>query len=198
MESPEASEHQHGPVKKHGGPSSFDMHDEDAVFAEIGLKPGDTLVDIGCGPGDYSLHAASLVSPGGLVHALDRWRDMIKRMDEQAVENDIANIRGHVCDVTAPLPLADGIADACLMATMLHIVDLPKFGKGLFDEVHRILKPHGKLCIINCKKEDQPWGPPKRMRLSPEECRDLVEPSGFVQTGYLDLGYNYLIRFEPQ
>ena len=32
MESPEASEHQHGPVKKNGGPSSFDMHDEDAVF----------------------------------------------------------------------------------------------------------------------------------------------------------------------
>lgn len=197
MEHESAGEHgQKNPVK-HGGPSSFDMHDEAAVFAEIGLKPGDTLVDLGCGPGDYSMHAAGIVGPEGMVYALDRWRDMIQRMDQRAGEKGIGNIQGKVCDVTGPLPLADGIAEACLMAAMLHIVDLPKFAADLFGEVRRVLKARGKLCIINLKKEDQPWGPPKRMRLAPEELRGWVEPNGFVQTGWLDLGYNYLSIFEP-
>lgn len=196
MEGHVAGEQQHKPIKKHGGPSSFDMHDEGLVFEKIGLKSGDTFVDIGCGPGDYALHAAEIVNTGGMVYALDRWKEMIQRMNERAEERGIVNVRGHVCDVTAPLPLANDIADACLMATMLHIVNLPKFGKGLFGEIRRVLRPGGRLCIINLKKEDQPWGPPKRMRLTPQECQDWVEPCGFVQTGYEDLGYNYLLRFE--
>jgi len=61
--------------------------------------------------------------------------------------------------------------------------------------VRRVLKPAGRLAIINCKKEAQPFGPPIEKRFSPRETEKLVVPCGFRTLEQVDLGYNYLIQF---
>jgi len=181
---------------RHGrGPSSFWMHDPEKVFAPLKLRPGDRILDLGCGPGDYSIRAAKVVGHSGLVYALDRERWAIERINEKLISEGCSNIRVVEADITHQLPLRDNLIDVCLMATVLHIMQIKRAGLLLFGEIHRVLKPGGRLAVIECKKEDQPFGPPKHIRLSPEEVQEAVRGHGFRRIDLTDLGYTYLIQF---
>lgn len=185
--------HWHG---KHGrGPSSIWLHDPEKVFAELKLKPGDCFLDLGCGPGDYSIRASRAVGQSGLVYALDRQKEAMNQIREKMIFEGSSNIKAMQADITQPLPIDDACVDVCFMATVLHILQVKRAGQTLFKEIHRVLKQGGRLAIIECKKEDQPFGPPKHIRLSPEEVDDAVNGHGFKKTSLADLGYSYLIQF---
>jgi ubiquinone/menaquinone biosynthesis C-methylase UbiE len=171
------------------------MHDPEQVFAALDLKAGNCFVDIGCGPGDYSLEASNRVGKSGLVYAVDRDQRMATTLAAKAADMGVVNIKAVAADITVSLPLDDHCADVAFMATMLHAINLKIYGDALFKEIRRLLKPGGCLAIIECKKEDQPWGPPIHIRLSPDQVREAAIPQGFVETGLVDLGKNYLIRF---
>lgn len=182
--------------KKHGrGPSSFWMQDADTVFTQLNLQPKDCFLDLGCGPGDYSIHAAKAIGEGGLVYALDREEEAFVRIKEKIISEGCSNVTTIKSDFDDPLPISDSCVDVCLMATALHIFQLRRAELSLFKEIHRVLKTGGCLAIIECKKEEQPFGPPKHMRLSPEEVTEAVRDHGFRKVNLTDLGYNYLIQF---
>lgn len=106
-----------------------------------------------------------------------------------------ANVCSMLADICGPLPLGDASVDVCLMATVLHTLDMARDGNAVLGEVRRVLKPTGRLAIINCKKETQPFGPPLEKRFSPLETEKLVMPCGFRTLEQVDLGFNYLIQF---
>lgn len=189
-------ERYHKSSKHTRGPSSYGMHDAQLVFNALKLKCGDRFLDLGCGPGNYALQAARLVGDAGIVYALDKAPQMIAGLAAEARNQRIKNIRAMVCDITEPLPLQDHCVDVCLMATVLHIPTVAKGGTMLFTEIHRVLKPGGRLAIIECKKEDMPFGPPKDMRWSPAEVGNAVVKYGFKKLNLVDLGYNYMLQFE--
>ena len=177
------------------GRSSFWMQDQKLVFDALELKEGDSFLDLGCGPGDYSMRASEIVGDSGVVYALDRWRDVIDDLAEKARSRGSKNIRAIVSDITEHLPVDDESVDLCFISTVLHSLDLADVEKSLFGEIRRVLKPGGRVAIIECKKEEQPFGPPMSMRLSPEEIESSIVRYGFERTGLVDLGYNYMILF---
>lgn len=189
----ECQNHHHH--QRASGPSSFGMHDDTIVFNALDLKPGDCFLDLGCGPGDYALAASWLIGPAGTVYALDRWPYMVDSLKARAFCQNIYNISALVGDITDPLPFEGDIVDICLLATVLHIFQLAVAEKGLFREIRRILKPGGRLAVIECKKEEQPFGPPKHLRLSPRQLETALGHWGFETIHYTDLGYTYLIQF---
>jgi ubiquinone/menaquinone biosynthesis C-methylase UbiE len=174
------------------------MHDPTLVFSELKLREGDCFLDMGCGLGDYTLHASKIVTDSGRVYALDISKTIIDLLVERIGSQGVKNVEAMVSDITEPLPLEDNCVDVCFMATVLHIIDLVKNGKKLFNEIHRVLKPDGRISIINCKKEDQPFGPPLHMRLSPKETEDSIKQHSFEKISLVDLGYNYMITFKNQ
>ncbi len=196
MNNTSCNHHHEGSGKLKRGPSSFWMHDPEAVFNELSLKPGDHFLDLGCGPGEYSIYAAGLVGDSGVVYALEKWAYMIDGLKEEADDRGIGNIKPMTADITEPLPIHDQSMDVCLLSTVLHIFRLPDIEKPLFPEIRRILKPGGRVAVIECKREDQPFGPPKHMRLSPEMVERAVSKYGFTKLGLKDLGYNYMIQFK--
>jgi ubiquinone/menaquinone biosynthesis C-methylase UbiE len=177
------------------GPSSFGMHDTDFVFEKLDLKPGGVFLDLGCGPGDYAMYASLIVGETGMVYAIDKWERMVTGICTEAAMMGYANVCSVLADICAPLPLGDASVDVCLFATVMHTLNMARDGSAVFGEVRRVLKPAGRLAIINCKKEDQPFGPPIEKRFSPQETEKLVVPCGFRTLEQVDLGYNYLIQF---
>ena len=179
---PDTTEPQKCGHARHGrGPSSFWMHDPKQVFAALKLRSGDCLLDLGCGPGDYSLQASTLIGDSGLVYALDRRQEAMLRIKEKIMARGCSNILPMEADIRQPLPIADGCVDVCLLFTVLHIPQVRNAGPTLFTEIRRVLKHGGRLAIIECKKEEQDFGPPIHMRLSPQEIDHALDGCGLKE-----------------
>ena len=176
------------------GKSSFDLIDPEKVFSQ--LKQGSAFLDIGCGRGDYSLFASSIIGADGLVFAIDLWEEGISVLKKQIQARGIKNIRPMIADAGLKIPLADHSIDFCLMATVLHDLAEAKTAQGALRETRRVLIKEGQLAIIEFKKIEGPPGPPLHIRLSPEEVERMVIPFGFRKESVTEVGlYNYLMIF---
>lgn len=129
------------------------------VLASVPVRPGDVVLDFGCGTGTYALPAAEMVGDGGAVHALDC--DAERLAPVQAAAGTVLNaILG---DGSTKVPLADGSCDVALVYDVLQKID---DRAGLLREVHRVLRPRGVLSVYP-------------MHLDPAQVRALVEAQGF-------------------
>ncbi|TIH15887.1 methyltransferase domain-containing protein [Marinifilum sp. JC120] len=186
----------HGGHGRHRrGPTSYGMHDSNQVFKALALQDGNVFLDLGCGPGDYSIHAAGDVGTSGRVYAFDSNNAMLEQVKLQAEENGLKNISTSLGDMTGKLPFEDDSVDTCFMSTSLHCMSLEEYGKSIFAEVRRVLKVSGEVAVLECKKERTEFGPPLHMRISGDELKTVLGPLGFTESKYVDLGFNYLICF---
>lgn len=122
------------------------FHDPNAILGDY-VAPGQTVVDIGCGLGYFSLALARLVGPGGKVIAVDIQSQMVQRARRRACRQDLADrIDFRQCD---PDRLGvDSPADFVLAFWMIHEVTDPE---SLLEEVKSILRPHGRFLIVEPK-----------------------------------------------
>jgi|GEM_PF-333286 len=177
------------------GGSSFTMHDPKLVFDELKLTTGDVFLDLGCGPGDYAMYAAGCVGEMGTVYALDRVDFHITSLKRRIGAEGASHVQAAVVDITDRLPVDDACVDVCLLATVLHIPDVARRAKALCGEIRRVLKPGGRLAVIECHKKARPYGPPEHIRMFPAEVKELMSQYGFRVLSEVDLGFNYLIQF---
>ncbi len=177
------------------GPSSFHMQDPALVFEKLGLREGDTFLDLGCGAGDYSLHAAGIVGESGQVFAVDLWEEMLDKIRDDAMVRGIHNVYPVVSDIQNKIEAPDKSGDICLISHVLHSMGFPTKTDRLFGEVRRVLKAGGKLAIVECKKEKSSFGPPIELRISPEELEEGIGAFDFSKIDYVDLGINYMSIF---
>jgi ubiquinone/menaquinone biosynthesis C-methylase UbiE len=177
------------------GKSSYDLIDPAILWAALNLPQGITFLDLGCGQGNYSLAAASLIGPSGLVYAVDLWEEGIATLKERAAREGRANLMPLAAGASQ-VPMESSSVDVGLMATVLH--DLVEAGTaaGALAEMSRVIKVEGRLAIVEFHKIDGPPGPPRHIRLDPAEVEALVAPYGFARQQTMNLGpYNYLITF---
>jgi ubiquinone/menaquinone biosynthesis C-methylase UbiE len=177
------------------GKSSYDLIDPDALWAELNLAPETIFLDLGCGTGNYTLAVAAMIGPTGMVYAVDLWDEGIAALKERLAKEGVTNLKALVAPA-GQVPVADHRVDVALMATVLHDLVEAGTGAGALTELARVLKPGGRLAIVEFAKIDGPPGPPRHIRLNPEEVENLVAPYGFRRQKTVKLGpYNYLITF---
>lgn len=177
------------------GPSSAWLHDPEMVLSNLQLKDGQIFVDLGCGAGDYTLAAAAMVGSTGQVYALDKLKYLTDGLALKAKNAGRDNVVPLTSDILSPLPLEDQSVDVVFIATVLHIFNLQKISPSFFQEIHRVLKPGGIMAIVECKKEDRNFGPPKEMCHAPEEIQTAVQRSFFVRKDYTAFEHTYLLQF---
>ena len=186
--------HQHGNQPVAAGKSSYDFVQVEKVFTALDLKAGTTLLDLACGRGAYSLHAAKLVLPKGMVHAMDLWEEGIALLTAELANQGIDNVKPAVVDAAQHIPLANNSVDCCLLATVLHDFVEINVEQNVLAELARVIKPGGLLGIVEYKVKDGKPGPPKNIRLSPEQTKQLMTPFHFVPRETIDVGpHNYLM-----
>jgi ubiquinone/menaquinone biosynthesis C-methylase UbiE len=179
------------------GKSSFDLINVDKFFNELNLQKGISFLDVACGRGAYCLTASEIVGEKGKVYGVDLWAEGIELLKAAADEKEASNIAAMVSNAGKKIPVDDQSIDVCLMATVLHDFVEDKIDQAVFPETVRVVKPGGILAIMEFKKIDGPPGPPRHIRLAPEQVNDLLTPFGFKRVHFVDVGpYNYLMLFK--
>jgi len=74
------------------GPSSHQPHAAPRALDALGLRVGGVFADLGCGPGDYALDAATRVGPTGTVLAQDTWGRVQTELRSQAARRGLASL----------------------------------------------------------------------------------------------------------
>ncbi len=181
------------------GKSSFDLIDSQKLFHELDLRKGISFLDVASGRGLYSLAVSDIIGPQGSVFAVDLWAEGIEILKTAAQEKGIENITALVSDVGRRIPVEDQSIDVCLIATALHDFVEDRIDRGVLNEIVRVVKPAGTLAVMEFKKIDSPPGPPKHIRMTPEDVTDRLDPYGFKKERTADVGhYNYLMLFKKK
>jgi len=176
------------------GKSSFELIDSAKFFRELDLKKGITFLDLACGWGTYSLAVSEIIGPTGRVYAVDLWEEGILSLKSKAVSKGIQNITALVSDASHLIPIEHVSVDVCLMASVLHDFIGDHVEQGVMKEIVRVIKPEGTLAILEYKKTDGPPGPPKSVRLSPQEVDKILSPCGFIQKRVTDIGPDHYLQ----
>ena len=111
------------------------------------IKPGMTVLDLGCGMGFFSIAIAGLVGDSGSVVAIDLQQRMLDVLMKRASRANVANrIRTYCCspsDIGAHAP-----ADFAIACYMLHEVpDRPR----LLEQIRAVLKPNAQFLLMEPK-----------------------------------------------
>lgn len=120
-----------------------------AFLTFIGLREGQTVLEFGCGEGNYTIPAAKVVGPGGKVYAIDKdstaLEELIRRAKRRRLKNiEAVQTEGELC----PLSGQYGIVDTALIFNMLHYIEDADDRKRLYSEVHRVLRRKGILAVF--------------------------------------------------
>jgi SAM-dependent methyltransferase len=135
------------------------------AWQRAGFGPGQTVIDVGCGPGYASLDLAELVGPDGRVLSIDRSRRFLDTLERVRDERGLRQIETVELDLDdGELPSVD--ADAAWSRWVFAFVRQPR---ALLERVAERLKPGGKL-VLNEYFDYRTW------RVSPRsaEFEDLV------------------------
>lgn len=116
----------------------------------LGLGEGDVVLDVACGPGNFSREFARAVRPGGLVVGIDASPTMLERGGDELRDSDPGNlvlVRG---DATR-LPFRDASFDATCCFAALHLFPDPF---AALDEMRRVLRPGGRIALMTSVRRE--------------------------------------------
>ncbi len=111
--------------------------------AYASLRPGETVVDLGCGGGLDIFLASEKVGPAGRAIGIDMTEQMIELARKNAEKAGRTNVEFHLATIDK-LPLADASVD-CVISNC--VINLAPDKDAVLREVARVLKPGGRLAV---------------------------------------------------
>lgn len=111
------------------------------------IRPAMTFLDLGCGPGVFTIEAAKMLMGSGKVIAADLQEGMLNLVWKKVVDTELEKrVQLHKCEKDS-ISLNEKV-DFILAFYMIHeVLDQNR----LFDEMKAILKPSGKIFIVEPK-----------------------------------------------
>jgi SAM-dependent methyltransferase len=114
-----------------------------SVLDRVGIQHGERVLELGPGPGAFTVQAARRTGPAGTLVAVDIQPKMIAAVETKVREAGLDNVETHVASAYE-LPFEDASLDRAFLVTVLP--EIPDRQQALA-ELHRVLKPGGVLSI---------------------------------------------------
>ncbi len=122
------------------------VHNPKRVLGAL-VENGQTALDLGCGPGTFSIALAEMVGDTGKVIAVDVQEEMLQIVRNKAAQRGLeSRIITHKSD-----PNRIGVTDDVDFALAFYMVHEVPDAKAFLGEIASILKPEGKLLIVEPK-----------------------------------------------
>ena len=177
-----------------------------APVAYVGLKKGETVLDLGSGGGIDVFLAAKKVGTNGKVIGVDMNEAMIKRATEAAREHGFNNVEFRFGEIEK-MPIDNATVDAIISNCVINLSpDKPL----VFREAYRVLKPGGRIAVSDIVTEGEmpeeirrdldAWASCVAGALPQEEYLKHIEAAGFKTPKILTESYydteEYAIDFK--
>ena len=158
------------------------------------LLPALDVADIGCGEGYLTLETARWART---VYGIDRSDEVLERAKALAARRHVTNVQWKKGDL-ARLPLRDHSVDVALLSQALHHAAVPE---ETLTEAVRVLKPGGRVLLLDLRKHDQKWVSTKFgdrwLGFTEAEIERLLESAGLrhvrVQVGAKQSGDPFVV-----
>ena len=155
------------------------------VLAWVGIQPGERVLELGPGPGAFTVAAARQVGPDGHLIAIDIQPKMIEQVQQRVQDSGLTNIETHVAGAY-DIPCPDGSIDRAFLISVLP--EIPDQSRALA-ELHRVLRPNGVLSIT-AEFTDPDY-------LFTKETVRLLEKNGFTLVDQHGNWWRYTMNFRP-
>jgi 2-polyprenyl-3-methyl-5-hydroxy-6-metoxy-1,4-benzoquinol methylase len=120
------------------------------MLANLGVKRGMAICDMGCGNGFHTLQLAKMTGKDGHVYGVDIQPEMLKMLNDRADEQGIANISPVLGTFTDPR-LPKGKIDMILLADVYHEFSHPE---QMLAAMRDALSPGGVCVLLEFRTED--------------------------------------------
>ncbi len=169
----------------------YKWQDPSALIDWLDPKADDVIVEIGSGTGYFTIPLAHRF-PKAQVYAVDVEAKMLDLLQKKLLKESISNVE--LVKSSDRIPVDSDCADLIIAVNVLHELE----DEGLtLSELGRIIKPEGRLYIVDWIKKDMDKGPPKHIRLSMTEAVKILKKPGFRKNREGDLYPNhYTIEFK--
>jgi ubiquinone/menaquinone biosynthesis C-methylase UbiE len=162
------------------------------MLKALGVKPGQTVCDLGCGNGFHTLKLAKMVGPGGRVLAVDVQREMLLLLKERAKEKELSNIE-LIHSLYHDPKLPDGKLDLVLMVDVYHEFSHPEH---MLRAIRKSLAPGGRIALVEFRAEDPKVPIKPEHKMTKEQILKEYTPNGFrLVAEYDKLPWQHLMFF---
>ncbi|MEK7147518.1 MAG: methyltransferase domain-containing protein [Patescibacteria group bacterium] len=164
--------------------------DPEKNLEQFDLQKGMRVADFGAGSGFYAFTAARLVGDKGKVFAVDIQKDLLTRLKKEAATKKLLNIEIVWGDLEKEggAKLKDGSVDRAIVSNLLFQIEKKEC---LVREAARVLKPNGKVLVIDWTDSFGGLGPEPRAVFDKETARALFENDGFSLERTIDAGAHH-------
>lgn len=163
------------------------------LLANLGLKPGQVVCDMGCGNGFHTLQIAEMIGENGRVIAVDVQPEMLallrNRMEDKGLRN-ITPVLGSYHDPCLP----DASCDLILLVDVYHEFSYPEL---MLAAMRKALKPEGRIALVEFRLEDPDVPIKKLHKMSKKQILKEYLPNRFRLADEFDaLPWQHLMFFE--
>jgi ubiquinone/menaquinone biosynthesis C-methylase UbiE len=114
------------------------------LLDEVSLRPGDTVIDYGCGPGSYIRELSERVGADGQVVAVDIHPLAIEYVKDITRQHQLSNVTTYLSDGLHLPESADNSVDNVLLFDVFHMLGDQI---GVLKEIRRVLRSEGTLSV---------------------------------------------------
>jgi ubiquinone/menaquinone biosynthesis C-methylase UbiE len=156
------------------GPEREARWDPLRFLSRLAIKPGQSVLDLGSGPGFWCLPLSEIVGADGTIWALDVSQEMLDLLAQRNPPAQVRLLRAELPQIELPASSLDWV----WAAFVFHEVTPPE---TLASEMRRLLKENSAVAVLDWRPDAvSEAGPPRHHRLFVEQVSKYLREAGFI------------------